>query len=90
MTRKQNERKSLDVFCFFQEWLTGVLVLIDVLYRPMGKGSLLARRIVDGERNECSEMILSRLDVRFKIDMAGVDIAQGIGNRECFISESSK
>lgn len=35
-------------------------------------------------------MTLSRLDVRLKMDVAGVNIAYGTDNRDCFISESSK
>ena len=90
----EKQKIVLDQRYFFHELLTGVVLLIDIRYREIGKGSLLARRTdcwegVD-ERKECSEMTLSRLDVRLNMDGAGVNIAQGTGIWEGFTPESSK
>jgi len=61
--------------------LTGFVPFVVFLFRDIGKGSLLGRRccVEDVDTNECSERILSRLDVRLNVDVAGVYIEVGIG-----------
>ncbi len=61
--------------------MTGVVSFIVFLNRDIGNGSLLGRRccVEDVDANECSERILSRLDVRLNVDVAGVYILVGIG-----------
>ncbi len=80
--------RNSEIKCL-QEFLTGVIAFVGFLYRAMDSGSLLARRwLEDVEMNECSERILSRLDARLIVDAAGVYIVDGIGIRDCLMSES--
>jgi hypothetical protein len=70
--------------------LAGVVPWVAFLRRDTGTGSLLGRRccVEDVDTYECSERILSRLDVRLIVDFAGVCMKVEIGIRDCFVSES--
>ncbi len=61
--------------------MTGVVPFVAFLCRGIGNGSLLGRRccVKDVDANECSERILSRLDVRLMVDVVGVYTGVGIG-----------
>lgn len=71
--------------------MTGVARFVDFLYRDIGNGSLLGFRccVEHIDVDDCSERILSRLDVRLIVDVAGVYIELNIGICDCFVSESS-
>ena len=72
--------------------MAAVPLVVLFLCRDTARGSLLALRCDDEEieKLDCSERMLSRLDVRLMIDGAGVDIAIGIGIRDGLISRSPR
>lgn len=76
----------------FHEFLAPVDPLLDFFCRDIASGSLLGRRCWDEEveATECSDKILSRLEVRLSVVDSGVVIAIATGICDGFISESAK